>query len=185
MKRKIGSNQHKDKYRFITVKNEDRIMCVFTAMLILQILLYVFRAPIISPCADTGCSVKVVYTSEEAPELEQTIGYMTKKFSPFGSQVVYQAISVAKNESGWKKDAKGWNCHYINEQGKQYSTACKPEDRAKAWSVDCGIFQINVAGTTCPDKLLSIKENIDHAYKMYERRGWQPWVAARLLGYVN
>jgi hypothetical protein len=63
--------------------------------------------------------------------------------------------------------------------------ACKPEDRENAWSVDCGLMQINVKGKECPSELLDIKTNILKAYAMYKRRLWSPWVAARNLGYVN
>lgn len=148
---------------------------------------YVEAHRYLSPCPDSGCHVmvKTVYASDENTELEQVIGYITKVFQKEGPQVVYQAISVAKNESGWRKDAKGWNCHYLDENGKQYSDACKIEDRPKAWSVDCGIMQINVNGQVCPEKLLTIKHNVNKAYAMYKTRKWNPWVAAKSLGYTN
>jgi len=88
------------------------------------------------------------------------------------------AIAVAKGESGLDRYAMGWNCRYWNETKKKMeSKSCKPEDRKKAWSVDCGIFQHNVIGLTCPAELFEIDENIKLAKKKYDGRGWQPWVA--------
>lgn len=110
----------------------------------------------------------------------EIIKIIAETFEDEGKQVIYQAISVAKNESGWRHDAIGYNCHY---EGK--SAACKVEDRSNAWSVDCGLMQINVRGQTCPVELLQVRPNIERAYEMYKRRAWQPWVAARKLGYVN
>ena len=119
-------------------------------------------------------------TPTPLPKTGDILKFISDTFESEGKQVVYQAISVAKNESGWRPDAKGWNCHY---EGK--SMACKPQDRENAWSVDCGLMQINVKGKECPSELLDIKTNILKAYAMYKRRLWQPWVSARNLGYVN
>lgn len=95
------------------------------------------------------------------------------------------AVAVAKSESGLRTDAMGWNCHYINAQGKQYSKACLPQDRAKAWSVDCGVMQINHIGKTCPAHLFDPDENIKIGKEKYdnsEKRigiGFYPWMAYR------
>ena len=90
------------------------------------------------------------------------------------------ALAVAKGESGLKVDAKGWNCRY----GKK-STSCKVADRGKAWSVDCGLYQINVIAKECPEHLLNPDENIQVARKMYEARKWSPWVAFNNKQYLN
>lgn len=82
------------------------------------------------------------------------------------------AKAVFTAESGLQKDAQGWNCHY---NGK--SAACRPEDRKDAWSVDCGIAQINVAGKTCPQELFNPDENLKVARAKYDARKWQPWCA--------
>lgn len=90
------------------------------------------------------------------------------------------ALAVAKSESGLNPDAKGWNCRYGNR-----STSCKVEDREKAWSVDCSIFQINVIGHECPEHLMDVTENIKIAKQMYNSRGFQPWVGFWNKQYLN
>lgn len=93
--------------------------------------------------------------------------------------------AVFKAESGHRADAMGWNCRYTRivtgkngeEIEETYSTSCKPEDRYKAWSVDCGVAQINVIGKTCPEELFDPENNLNIARKMYESRGLSPWVA--------
>lgn len=80
--------------------------------------------------------------------------------------------AVFKAESGHRSDAMGWNCYY-NGQSK----ACLPQDRNQAWSVDCGVAQINVIGKVCPEELFDPENNLNVAKKMYESRGLSPWVA--------
>lgn len=80
--------------------------------------------------------------------------------------------AVFKAESGHRADAMGWNCYYNG-----VSKACLPQDRDKAWSVDCGVAQINVIGKTCPEELFDPENNLNVAKKMYESRGLSPWVA--------
>jgi hypothetical protein len=82
------------------------------------------------------------------------------------------AVAVAMAESGLNPRSQGWNCYYGNE-----SMACKVADRHRAWSVDCGVFQINFHGQTCPEESFDYKWSIAKAKGMYDRRGWQPWVA--------
>lgn len=95
------------------------------------------------------------------------------------------AVAVAKSESGLRTDAMGWNCYYYNAQGKRYSKACLPQDREKAWSVDCGVMQINHIGKTCPAYLFDPDENIKLGREKYdnsEKRigiGFYPWMAYR------
>lgn len=91
------------------------------------------------------------------------------------------AIAVFKAESGLNPTAMGWNCYYYQEDGSRYSAACKTEaDRANAWSVDCGVTQMNVAGKTCPNEYFDPIWNIEKAYAWkYVTRGNQftAWVA--------
>lgn len=82
------------------------------------------------------------------------------------------ALAVAKGESGLDPNAKGYNCKYGSR-----STSCKPEDREKAWSVDCGIYQINTVAKDCPTHLMDPETNIAIAKEMQSKRGWSPWVA--------
>lgn len=82
------------------------------------------------------------------------------------------AVAVFRAESGLRPDAQGWNCMYNG-----ISLPCRPEDRPRAWSTDCGVAQINTPGTTCPEELFEIETNLRKAKAKYESRGWQPWSA--------
>ena len=82
------------------------------------------------------------------------------------------ATAVLTHESGLKLDAKGYNCMY---NGK--SKACKKEDRPKAWSVDCGISQVNVKGKICPPELLTLEGNMEAVEKIYKEQGLNAWVS--------
>jgi lysozyme-like protein len=48
-------------------------------------------------------------------------------------------------------------------------------------SRDVGLFQINISadqvGTTAEAQLYDPEYNVFRAYQLYDRRGWQPWVA--------
>ncbi|HCU01444.1 TPA: hypothetical protein DIC62_01435 [Candidatus Nomurabacteria bacterium] len=81
------------------------------------------------------------------------------------------ALAVFKTESALNPEAKNYNCRY---NGK--SQSCKRGDENKAWSVDCGIAQINVIAKECPAELFDYKNNIKIAKEMFDRRGFQPWV---------
>ena len=76
------------------------------------------------------------------------------------------AIATFRAESGLRANAQGWNCGY---------GVCKIEDRGQATSTDCGVAQINIKGTECPSELFDEEKNIERAYSMYKRRGFQPW----------
>lgn len=90
----------------------------------------------------------------------------------FGSDAEI-ALAVFKHESSnLKEDAKGYNCIY---NGK--STFCKKEDRKKAWSVDCGIAQINIRGQVCPKELLTKEGSIPYIEKIYKTQGLNAWVS--------
>lgn len=90
------------------------------------------------------------------------------------------AVAVAMGESRMNPTAMNWNCRY-----GLVSKACKPEDRHKAWSVDCGVFQINVTGQNCPEHLLDPETNIEVAKQMHSTRGWMPWVAYKSGAYLK
>lgn len=83
------------------------------------------------------------------------------------------ALAVFKHESeGLKLDAKNYNCIY---NGK--STFCKKGDEAKAWSVDCGIAQVNIRGKVCPPELLTLEGNMKAVEKIYKQQGLNAWVS--------
>lgn len=87
-------------------------------------------------------------------------------------------IAIAKSESGLRSNAQGYNCRYTNAKGKLVSQACKPGDESKAWSVDCGLWQINVPGAkTCPAELFNPEVNIARANgKLQSKLGLGHWV---------
>lgn len=88
------------------------------------------------------------------------------------------ATAVLKHESSLNLKAKHYNCRYINPNtGKLYSTSCKKEDIAKAWSVDCGIAQVNVKGTICPSTLMTLDGNMVAVEKIYNEQGLNAWVS--------
>lgn len=116
--------------------------------------------------------VRVAETAVEPVETPKAPETLEEKVAAAFPGEERTALAVAKSESTLKADAKGWNCRYNG-----ISRACKPEDRAKAWSVDCGVFQINAPGTECPEHLLDPDTNIEIAKQMKETRGWSPWVA--------
>ena len=81
----------------------------------------------------------------------------------------FKAIAMA--ESGLDPQAKNWNCRY----GK-ISKSCKKEDRANAWSVDCGIMQLNFKGLHCPSWSYDLNKNIEKAVEKYHIEGLGAWV---------
>jgi len=83
-------------------------------------------------------------------------------------------LAIIESESGFNPKAKNWNCYYGNK-----SMSCKPEDRHKAWSVDCGLGQINVKGKNCPDYLFDVDVNLMQMLNLYLSRGFQPWNASK------
>lgn len=93
------------------------------------------------------------------------------------------ATAVLMHESGLNLEAKGWNCHYYDKDGKRYSKACKKEDRPKAWSVDCGIAQVNIKGKVCPKELLTLEGNMLAVAKIYKSQGLNAWVSYKTGSY--
>lgn len=83
--------------------------------------------------------------------------------------------AIFKAESGLNVKNVGYNCHYYNKNGKRYSDSCKKEDRPKAWSVDCGIAQINTKGQICPEHLFIIENNLAVAKQKLDTQGLSAW----------
>ena len=132
----------------------------------------------VSPQADTlvEAKAKTGVLEKEIKKVEHTSDIKSLITSYFGSDSVV-AHAVFKTESGLNPTAMNWNCRY-NGISKQ----CKPEDRGQAWSVDCGIAQINVVGKDCPKELFNPEENLKRAKEMFDKRGFQPWIAFN-MGY--
>jgi hypothetical protein len=82
------------------------------------------------------------------------------------------ATAVLKHESGMNLTAINYNCRY---NGK--STFCKRGDEHKAWSVDCGIAQVNTKGKVCPKELLTLEGNMKAVERIYEQQGLNAWVS--------
>lgn len=92
----------------------------------------------------------------------------------FGDKAqIMKAIFMA--ESHLNVRSVGYNCHYYTKDGKRYSDSCKKEDRPKAWSVDCGIAQINTKGQVCPEHLFVIENNLAIAKQKLDTQGLKAW----------
>jgi len=100
---------------------------------------------------------------------------LLKKYFPEWEEA-RTAAAIIQAESKFKPDAKNYNCYYTNKAGKKYSTQCKKGDEHKAWSVDCGVAQLNYHGKICPAWTLDPELNIKKMSDMYSKRGWSPWV---------
>jgi hypothetical protein len=111
---------------------------------------------------------------DEGPASMDFIKHMV--YTLFGPEHYATAMAVFMAESGLNQEAIGWNCYYRNAFGKRKSKACKPKDRHKAWSVDCGIAQINVRGQDCRGYLDPVY-NLMLAKRLFDERGFEPWVA--------
>lgn len=146
---------HKQTINSLKVQR-DILLLVLGIFVICLVGSYVARRRIISPIADDPI-IKVVYASEEAPELEQIVSYITKVFAPEGKQVVVKAIQCFYGESGLRNNAVG-----VNKNGTN----------------DVGVAQINsIHGMSTEDRM-NYKKNIDKAYKIYKSRGnFSAWYA--------
>ena len=73
------------------------------------------------------------------------------------------AVAVAKAESQLNPNAVNYN---------------------GSWSKDCGVFQLNsyYHKGSCE---LTTKGNILYAYALYQKKGWQPWVAWQNGSYLK
>ncbi len=104
----------------------------------------------------------------------------------FGSKAEI-AKAVILHESGNNLRAMNWNCWYYRTGSdgivRRYSTFCKKPDRPKAWSVDCGIAQINVRGRYCPEHLFTLEGNMGAVEKIYKTQGLNAWVSYKTGAY--
>jgi len=123
--------------------------------------------------------------SDEAPPKIKTVDEHIVEI--FGANAkIAKAVLIHESE-GMKLDAKNYNCRYTktDKNGKlvTYSTFCQKEDRSKAWSVDCGVGQINVKGTVCPKSLLTLDGNMKAVEKIYKQQGLDAWVSYKSGAY--
>ncbi len=116
-------------------------------------------------------------TSADDPIIPMTLEQHIQQI--FGSKAKV-AMAVIKHESNLKLDEVGYNCRYNG-----ISRACKPSDRAKAWSVDCGIGQINYRGQKCPQSLLTLEGNMKAVEEIYKTQGLNAWVSYTSKAYLK
>lgn len=120
-------------------------------------------------------------TPKPAPTVENVLAYIGRrdKFGKHGPYVAAKAAMcfVTEGMSASQSDKTvvntrriNYNCKY-EKDGKTTYTSCPAQDFDKAWSVDCGVAQINVAGQSCPESLFDFQTNIDVALEKYESRG--------------
>lgn len=150
------------------------------------------EAPIIDPSAVSKptATVSENQRGNEYTHLPSSLSDIEAKIlEAFNGDKV--ALAVAKGESGLDPNAKGWNCYYHKTTGEvltsdeaaktpknlRESKSCKEEHRKFAWSVDCGVWQINSLTKECPEHLMDAEVNIAIAKEMQSKRGWSPWVA--------
>lgn len=109
-------------------------------------------------------------TLAEKP-VEQIIEYYFGNNAP-------QMTSIFMAESGLNPTAMNWNCHYLRSDGTPYSDSCKTiGERKNAWSVDCGIAQINFIGLVCPKEMFVPITNIIKAKEKLDQEGLKAWVS--------
>lgn len=97
---------------------------------------------------------------------DESVETKIRKYFPRSHKTM---IAVAYAESGMNMNAVGYNCYYNGA-----SKACKPEDRHKAWSRDCGILQINTTAKSCPKE--TVDEHLKRAADLSRVQGLNAWV---------
>lgn len=97
---------------------------------------------------------------------EPTVEDKIKEYFPRNWKTM---IAIAHAESHMSMDAVGYNCMYNG-----VSKACKKEDRHKAWSIDCGLLQINTKSKTCPKE--TIDQHLQRAAALSRVQGLKAWV---------
>lgn len=112
-----------------------------------------------------------------------------RTYELFGSDAPV-ALAVSRSESGFKANAVGYNCMYWYG-----SDGCNSSNMSQAWSVDCGLFQLNFRGQVCPRESFDPVWNLEKAYewkylpdKKAGRSGFSAWVQYKrgvYLSYMN
>lgn len=98
----------------------------------------------------------------------------------FGDKAkIAKAVFIHESE-GLKLDAINYNCRYNGR-----STFCKKGDEHRAWSVDCGMAQINTKGQICPEELFTLEGNMLAVEKIYKTQGLNAWVSYKNKSYTR
>lgn len=127
----------------------------------------VYTAPVEVKKEAIKAPKQVVYVQKPLILTEEIKNAVSNRFGQ--NSGVLMAILAA--ESSLNPKAVNYNCRY---DGK--SRSCKVEDRHLAWSVDCGISQINVKGQVCPKELFDLQTNLNEAKKILATQGLNAWV---------
>lgn len=86
------------------------------------------------------------------------------------------AVTIAESHM-YGNTAVNYNCEYKRDDGTKYSTSCKKADRHLAWSVDCGLLQINQRGQKCDEEMFDPVKNIERGKEIYDEQGIRAWSA--------
>jgi hypothetical protein len=151
---------------------------ILIALLVIISLLVLLPQRLIAE--DQVIVASVVETEVKAPlTFEQHIEHI------FGENAKI-ATAVLTHESSLNLKAKHYNCRYVSAKtGKLYSTTCKKGDSGKAWSVDCGIAQVNVKGQICPSNLMTLEGNMVAVERIYNEQGLKAWVSYKSGAYLK
>lgn len=105
----------------------------------------------VSPLTANGT---ITPTPSPQASLQNIVSYVTAKFESEGPEVVIEALNCFYSESKLDPLAKGKN---------------------RNSSVDVGIAQVNSVHGIPEEELKQYKLNIDAAYAIYKKRGWDAW----------
>lgn len=152
-------------------------------------------APVIATSTIATATPPKKYTQSEIEawrkqRAEEVATKLSEQLSP---EEVRVAVAIVKHESQLSPSATNWNCFYDSEgyvhetrvKGAR-SKACLKTHREYAWSVDCGIAQINFKGKTCPEHTKDMQWSVNKMVEMYRARGdWSAWVSYNTGAYLK
>jgi hypothetical protein len=97
------------------------------------------------------------------------------------------AVTIAESLM-YGNTAVNYNCEYTRKDGTKYSTSCRKGDQHLAWSVDCGLLQINQRGQVCDDEMFDPVKNINRGKEIYDSQGlgaWSAWKNGSYKKYID
>lgn len=115
---------------------------------------------------------QIIESSPKIQEKTKPQKFRPKKALKQGSKKSFTSKPVVLED--WKADiaryicTKDWDCKTAVAVAMAES-GLNPD--AKSPTNDHGVMQLN------GKKIYNAQQNIDEAYEMYKRRGWQPWAA--------
>ena len=99
-------------------------------------------------------ALAVLPTPTPTPKRSEVIAYIAKTFEPEGAQVMVKAVECFYSESGLR-----YNAVNVNTNGTH----------------DGGVAQLNDVHKMSLEDRMDYKKNIDKAYELYKRQGFNPW----------